>query len=273
MRMTESRLRSLIRSVIRESFEEADDDFVPAGWGENHTRTRDLLDSFFDVDLINIFMRERGGSFIKYVNDLIDNDEYEEGFYELKKIHNFVSNFVKKGVYSFFTGEGFENFESASDKWERFKEKSSNEVFFEFIDNIIRSVIKESLDSIDYLDSTDWRSVDKKKRITLRDVLEYFEHNSIEPKEFVTQDLFYKLSGGKEVLNIIKKGGEESDRRVEAASLEYPVIVVMRNGKIEYVLDGNHRLQKAKNDDVEFIKVNVLDLDDPRIPEAFVRMF
>ncbi len=40
----------------------------------------------------------------------------------------------------------------------------------------------------------------------------------------------------------------------------------MRNGKIEYVLDGNHRLQKAKNDDVVFIEVNVLDLDDPRIP-------
>ena len=132
---------------------------------------------------------------------------------------------------------------------------------------IIRSVIAESLDG------TIWGGEESGKKITLRDVLGYFEVNNIKPKEFDTLDLFYKLSGGKEVLNIIEKGGEESNRRVEAASLEYPVIVVMRDGDIMYVLDGNHRLQKAKNNDVESIQVYVLDLDDPRIPELYRLMF
>lgn len=111
------------------------------------------------------------------------------------------------------------------------------------------------------------------ERITLRDVLKYFEDNSIESIEMDVKEIFYKLSGGKKVLRIIKKGGKESEERVNAASLDYPIVVIKREGDIEYVLDGNHRLQKAKNDDVEFIKVNVLDLDDPRVPEAFVRMF
>ena len=131
---------------------------------------------------------------------------------------------------------------------------------------IIRSVIAESLDG------TRWGG-ESGEKITLRDVLEYFKVNNIMPKEFDTQDLFYKLSGGKEVLNIIEKGGEESNKRVEAASLDYPVIVVMRDRDIDYVLDGNHRLQKAKNDGIEFIKVCVLDLDDPRIPESYKMMF
>ena len=122
------------------------------------------------------------------------------------------------------------------------------------------------------LDGTRWGG-ESGEKITLRDVLEYFKVNNIMPKEFDTQDLFYKISGGKEVLNIIEKGGEESNKRVEAASLDYPVIVVMRDGDIEYVLDGNHRLQKAKNNGVEFIKVCVLDLDDPSTPQMFIDLF
>ena len=34
--------------------------------------------------------------------------------------------------------------------------------------------------------------------------------------------------------------------RVAAASLEYPVIVVKSGGQYRFVLDGNHRLQKAR---------------------------
>ena len=132
---------------------------------------------------------------------------------------------------------------------------------------IIRSVIVESLDG------TSWGGGESGEKITLRDVLEYFKDNNIMPKEFDTQSLFYKLSGGEEVLNITEKGGEESNRRVEAAILEYPVIVVMSDGDIKYVLDGNHRLQKAKNNDVESIQVYVLDLDDPCIPELYRAMF
>jgi hypothetical protein len=133
----------------------------------------------------------------------------------------------------------------------------------------MRNVIKESLDG------TDWCGGENDERITLRDVLEYFEVNSIMPKEFDTRELFYKLSGGKKVLRIIKKGGKESEERVKTASLEYPIVVIKRDSKIEYVLDGNHRLQKAKNNikENEHIFVLELDMDDPRILEEFVSMF
>jgi hypothetical protein len=135
------------------------------------------------------------------------------------------------------------------------------------VERVLNMRIAESLDG------TRWRGSESGSNITLLEVLEYFKVNNIIPEEFDTQALFYKLSGGKEVLRIIEKGGKESKRRVEAASLDYPVIVVMRNRDVDYILDGNHRLQKAKDLGIENIKVSVLDLDDPRIPKEFVSMF
>ena len=137
-------------------------------------------------------------------------------------------------------------------------------------ENELRRLIKRVL--VESLDGTSWQSEEGSK-ITLRDVLDYFQSNNIMPKTFNTEKLFYKISGNKEVLNIVKKGGEESERRVKNASLEYPIIIVMRDREIKYVLDGNHRLQKAKNEDVRCVKVYVLDLDDPRTPDIFVDMF
>ena len=61
--------------------------------------------------------------------------------------------------------------------------------------------------------------------------------------------------------------------RVAAASLEYPVIVVKSGGQYRFVLDGNHRLQKAIDEEVESIKAKILDLDNPETPEVFKRMF
>ena len=61
--------------------------------------------------------------------------------------------------------------------------------------------------------------------------------------------------------------------RVAAASLQYPVIVVKSGGQYRFVLDGNHRLQKAIDEEVESIKAKILDLDNPETPEVFKRMF
>ena len=58
-----------------------------------------------------------------------------------------------------------------------------------------------------------------------------------------------------------------------AASLEYPIIVVKSDGQYRYVLDGNHRLQKAIDEEIESIKAKILDLDNPETPEKFKRMF
>ena len=64
--------------------------------------------------------------------------------------------------------------------------------------------------------------------------------------------------------------GEE---RVAAASLEFPIIVVKKDGKFKYVLDGNHRLQKAINQEVETIKAKILDVSAEETPERFRKMF
>jgi hypothetical protein len=72
---------------------------------------------------------------------------------------------------------------------------------------------------------------------------------------------------------------EYDPERVAAASLEYPIIIVKSTtiinavGQDRYVLDGNHRLQKAVNKEIESIKAKILDLDSPETPEEFKRMF
>ena len=65
--------------------------------------------------------------------------------------------------------------------------------------------------------------------------------------------------------------GEE---RVAAASLEFPIIVAKKDGKFKYVLDGNHRLQKAINQEVETIKAKILDVSaEAETPDRFKKMF
>ena len=69
------------------------------------------------------------------------------------------------------------------------------------------------------------------------------------------------------------KEHRQEKERVEAASLEFPIIVVKSGDKYRYILDGNHRLQKAINMGIETIKTKILDLDDTETPEMFVRVF
>ena len=123
------------------------------------------------------------------------------------------------------------------------------------------------------LDMTSWVDERSDNKITLCDVLDHFEKHKIECFMMKTKDIFNKFSKGEKVLSIVKAGGEESRRRVEVASLDYPIIVVKRGGILEYILDGNHRLQNAKNTKKEFIKVSILDLDDLQTPESFKNLF
>ena len=60
--------------------------------------------------------------------------------------------------------------------------------------------------------------------------------------------------------------------RVEAANLDYPIIVLKNRGQYQCVLDGNHRLQKAINYN-KSLKAKVLDLDDPETPELYRELF
>ena len=110
----------------------------------------------------------------------------------------------------------------------------------------------------DWRTETNWEKGESK--ITLGDVDDYLgdETDDINVSELSQQ-----------IPSLPTRGSE----RVSAASLDYPIIVVKKGGKYRYVLDGNHRLQKAINQKIESIKAKILDLDNPETPEVFKEMF
>ena len=62
--------------------------------------------------------------------------------------------------------------------------------------------------------------------------------------------------------------------RVKRAELKHPIIIAKYHQRCQYILDGNHRLQKAVNLGIETIKAKILNLDeDGHAPERFKRMF
>ena len=105
---------------------------------------------------------------------------------------------------------------------------------------------------------TSWKSDDEK--VTIGDVVDYLGDE--------TADINV-LELSQQLPSLPTQGSE----RVAAASLEYPVIVVKSGGQYKYVLDGNHRLQRAIDENVATIKAKILDLDNPETPEVFKRMF
>ena len=118
---------------------------------------------------------------------------------------------------------------------------------------------------------SDWRDTSwslrprSHEKITIEEVI---EHLSMHPTHNVNIEKITK--------HIIPGGTPDWDYsrvRVAAANLEYPIIIVQSENKYRYILDGNHRLQKAINEEVESIKVKILDLDDPDTPEMFKKVF
>jgi hypothetical protein len=61
--------------------------------------------------------------------------------------------------------------------------------------------------------------------------------------------------------------------RIKEADLTHPIIVIKKNGRFSYILDGNHRLQKAINLKKPTIEAKILDLDDPNIPSEWHDLF
>ena len=109
----------------------------------------------------------------------------------------------------------------------------------------------------------DWRDTSWKNdedEVTIEEVINYLGDETIN---------INVLELSQQLPSLPTQGAE----RVAAASLEYPIIVVKSGGQYRYVLDGNHRLQKAIDEKVETIKAKILDLDNPETPEKFKRMF
>ena len=102
------------------------------------------------------------------------------------------------------------------------------------------------------LDTT-WQDGDIK--ITLQDVLDIADAPiEIDPNEL--KPLLIKT--------------ERDPARVQAASLEHPIVVTTVNGQYKSILDGQHRVVKALQNKVS-IKTRILNLDTA--PEKFQYMF
>ena len=111
----------------------------------------------------------------------------------------------------------------------------------------------------DWRTGATWTAEDGKK-ITLGDVVDYLGDETVDVNV---------LGLSQQLPELPTRGAE----RIAAASLDYPIIVVKSGGQYRFVLDGNHRLQKAIDEEVETIKTKILDLDNPETPEVFQKMF
>lgn len=92
-------------------------------------------------------------------------------------------------------------------------------------------------------------------RLTLDDVLDYLDNGvEMDPKE----------------VEHLLIDSERDPSRVEASDLKYPVILLSSDGEIKSILDGQHRVVKALQND-EMIRVRILDLDTA--PDKFNKIY
>lgn len=107
---------------------------------------------------------------------------------------------------------------------------------------------------------TSWEDDDGK--ITIGDIVDYIGDNV---RNISVVDLQNKLK-------IQPSEVTQERERIMKSDLQYPIILVQKDGEFSYVLDGNHRLAKAIMTGEEYIKAKVLYLDDKNTPEEFKRL-
>jgi hypothetical protein len=115
----------------------------------------------------------------------------------------------------------------------------------------------------------DWRDTsweDDGEKITIGQVDDYLGDKTICVIPSDVRDQVLKSQGKDSRLPTT------SQDRIDKADLSFPIIVVMEDGKYTYVLDGNHRLQKAVEQG-EPLKARVLNLEGAKTPENFKKMF
>jgi len=110
---------------------------------------------------------------------------------------------------------------------------------------------------------TYWQDGDVK--LTIKDVVKYLDNNKV-PTKIVSINKIKPI-----IIDQDYKGVNKD--RVQKSNLDYPIIVVKKNGKYKSILDGNHRAFKALDTNKKTIKVREVDLDDPNIPEDYNYLF
>jgi len=130
--------------------------------------------------------------------------------------------------------------------------------------NLINRVINERNANRGML-GENWRDTsweDDDGKITIGDILDYIGDDI---RNISVSDLQNKL--GDKVSSVTQE-----KERIMKADLQYPILLVQKDGEFSYVLDGNHRLAKAIMTGEEYIKARVLYLDDKNTPEEFKRL-
>mgnify|MGYP001393043450 CR=1 FL=1 len=115
---------------------------------------------------------------------------------------------------------------------------------------------------------TYWSTEDGIK-VTIGEIDDYLGSSTIDIDPVKIKNQVLK-SRGKDSLPV--GPGITSQERVDKANLKFPIITAMKDGQYTYVLDGNHRLQKAVELDKP-LKAKVLNLDDPKTPEKYRELF
>ena len=93
---------------------------------------------------------------------------------------------------------------------------------------------------------------DGKKTVTLRELLNII-------KDVPIQEIpINKLSD-----IVLNWENSKEQKKIENAKLKYPPIIIINNDDIiSYILDGNHRIQKALQNDLLNIKVKLIKIKD-----------
>lgn len=128
---------------------------------------------------------------------------------------------------------------------------------------IIKNILIEKVDtsSKNSFSYTSWETDSQK--LTIGDVLDYLDKIGCKTVNFPI-DKIWDLCCHK------GKENYENSNRVQNAKLEYPIIMVEKNG--EYIiLDGHHRLMKAKSLDHKTINARVFNIE--KSPELFKKLF
>ena len=125
-------------------------------------------------------------------------------------------------------------------------------------------LVNQILENVEGMD-TFWEDETGKTKVTIKDVVKYLDDNDM-PVKNISIDKIKPIIIDQDYKNKNKK-------RVEASNLEYPIIVIKKNGKYKSILDGNHRAFKAVNSDKKSIKVREIDLSSSNTPEEYKYLF
>lgn len=101
-------------------------------------------------------------------------------------------------------------------------------------------------------------------RIEIGDVLDHLDEKGIGVSKVPIRDIFHLC------IHKGKVSGEAMDRS-RRSDPSFPILILKKGGKYHMILDGHHRLLRAKNNKITHIRARVFDLEDA--PPHFIEVF